>query len=44
MQVAVDIGAEVLVLSLCTSFLRSLLVVSAISEAFSRVPVDFVFS
>ena len=44
MQVAVDISSEVLVPSLCTSFLLSLLVVCAVSDAFSRVPVNFVFS
>ena len=43
-QVAVDISSEVLVPSLCTSFLLSLLVVCAVSDAFSRVPVNFVFS
>ena len=35
MQVAVDIASEVLVLSL--------LVLCAVSDALSRVPVDFVF-
>ena len=47
MQVAVDIGSEVLILSLCTRFLMSVVVgfvVCAVSDAFSRVPVDLVFS
>ena len=43
--VAVDIGSEVLVLSLCTRFPMSVVVgtVCAASDALSRVPVDFVF-
>ena len=44
MQVAAGIGSEVLVLSLCTRFLMSVvLVVCAVSDAFSRDLVDFVF-